>query len=114
MKKIDTGGTNLADASELPKESVHLNFSTEENMAIKRCVKSGSKIYCYDKEDGVVYVYPEQTQSLRDCPEHVLADLIAGNENAYIVTSFKKAPQIELLSQDEINSLVNALNTADE
>ena len=99
--------------NELPKNDLPHNLKTEVNMAIKRCIKSGSKIYCYDKEDGVVYVYPEQAQSLNDCPGHILADLIAGNENAYIVTSKQKVPKTESMSQDELNVLIDALNSTE-
>ena len=108
MKTINNIDKNIVN----PQENDNIPL-TEGIMAIKRCIKHGYKIYCYDKNERTVYVYTEEVQPLKDCPDHIIADLIAGNENAYIVTSSKKVPEIDVLSQDEIRNLMNVLNTTE-
>lgn len=45
-------------------------------MLIKECIRYGSKLYCYDKVENVVYVYPEQKYDINEIPQIVLGKLI--------------------------------------
>lgn len=45
-------------------------------MPIKNCVRFGSKLYCYDKESNIVYVYPEQKYDVNEIPAEVIARII--------------------------------------
>ena len=45
-------------------------------MPVKKCVKHGSKLYCYNKENGNVSVYCEQLYKLTECPESVVNAII--------------------------------------
>ena len=66
-------------------------------MPVKKCVKYGNRYYCFNKDSKTVSVFVEQIYQLNECPEYVLADLIAGKENAHIF--FK--PKTDLLSEEE-------------
>jgi len=54
-----------------------------------KCKVYGSKLYCYDKENNAVYVYPRQRHELTECPECVISAFINDNYDAEIIMDEK-------------------------
>ena len=54
-------------------------------MPIKNCVRYGTKLYCYDEVEKIVYVYPEQKYDVDEVPKEVIARIIQRNFDTQIV-----------------------------
>jgi len=74
-------------------------------MSEKECVKYGSKLYCYDKYENVVYVYPEQKYDLDEVPKEVISKIIKRQFDVQIIID----EDSKNLTQDEINLLYDAI-----
>ena len=86
-------------------------------MSIK-CVTYGSILYCYDKENKVVYAYPRQEKAINQCPASVINAIINNEYNAEIVIKgnpnegYRKST--EVMTQDEIDQMLEAVNKAED
>ena len=89
--------------TDIVKSQENDKFPLSEGIMVKNCIKYGSKLYCYNKAEGIVYVYPEQIYRLKDCPDYVIADLIAGKQNAFIIANERP------LSNEEIEAFTKAV-----
>ena len=72
-------------------------------MPTKKCVKYGSKLYCYEKSENVVYVYPEQKYDINEVPQRVLAAFIRDEYDVKI--EIEEQHDTIPLTQDEITLL---------
>ena len=58
-------------------------------MSIK-CKAYGSVLYCYDKNSGVVYMYPRQEKEFKQCPESVIKAFLDEDFDAEIIFTNEK------------------------
>ena len=105
MKKDNAADTNLVETHVLLKDELPLNLNTEVSMPVKKCVNIGNKHYSYNEANKKVSLITEQTYNPSECPDNVLADLMAGKYNSLIVINSKNEP----LTRDELISFTKAI-----
>jgi len=61
-------------------------------MSIK-CKTFGSYLYCYDKENKDVYVFPKKKTVLSDCPDSVIEAFMNDEYDAEIIINEPKVTE---------------------
>ena len=59
----------------------------EFDMSVLECVKEDNVLYCYDKKDNTVLVYPEKKCKLNQCPEKVLTAFMNNRKDVTLSTN---------------------------
>ena len=78
----------------------------EGNMPVKKCVSVGNnKHYSYNDNNKKVSLITEQFYDPSECPNNVLADLMAGRYNSKIAINAKNEP----LTRDELIGFTKAV-----
>ena len=54
-------------------------------MPKKKCVRYGSKLYCFDKKQNIVFVYPEQRYDINEIPAEVISKMINNDHDVEII-----------------------------
>ena len=105
MKTVDI---NLARTNELQTANLPSTLRSEGiDMPVKKCVKNGTKLYWFNEGNKTVSIYTEQIHQLSECPDNVLAELISGKINSFIIVNSKAEP----LTKEEMLALTKTVES---
>jgi len=83
-------------------------------MTVEKYYQDGNKYFRWDKENQSIIVLTKKCLPISLCPEYFIETLLDGDKTSITLINESKQIKTKELTADEIDSLIEAINKAEE